>query len=227
MRTYAAYAAWMSAEKGQSSEDQRRSPRLCACAPVRLPHKTGCALLLTGRYAASSPHRTPIILPGYGKALIQRNFNGLLHSLRARQLDAPALGGEAGDAGGGGGARGRPLAQRRARPPRAEEDRRAALLPAPLGEEEAGGVGDVEHTVAGHLEDAHLVGRAEAVLDAAQQPIGVEALALQVEDGVYYVLQRARAGHRALLRHVPDDADRYVEAFRRLHQPQRALAHLA
>src|SRR5258706_3195236 len=91
MRTYAAYAAGMSAEKGQPSEEPRRSPRLCARAPVRLPHKTGCALLLTGRYAASSPHRTSIILPGYGKALIQRNFNGLLHSLRARQLDAPAL----------------------------------------------------------------------------------------------------------------------------------------
>ena len=78
-----------------------------------------------------------------------------------------------------------------------------------------------------HLEDPHLVGRAEAILDAAQQPVGMETLAFEIQHRVHDVLQRARAGDRALFGDVTDDTNRYVQTFRSLHEPQRTLAHLA
>ena len=64
--------------------------------------------------------------------------------------------------------------------------RRAAVI----GEEGAGGVGDLEQAGLGHLEDADLVGGSEAVLGGAQEPQRARALALEVQDRVDEVLER-------------------------------------
>ena len=72
----------------------------------------------------------------------------------------------------------------------------------------AEGFGDLGEAGAGHLEDADLVGGAEAVLDGAQDAELVAALALEVEDGVDHVLDDARAGDLAVLGDVADEDDR-------------------
>ena len=79
----------------------------------------------------------------------------------------------------------------------------------------------------GHLEDADLVGRAEPVLRRPQEPQRGVALALEVDDGVDQVLERLRAGDRAVLGDVADEDHRDPVALREIHQPQRRLADLA
>ena len=81
-----------------------------------------------------------------------------------------------------------------------------------LGEEEGRGVRHLGEAGAGHLEDADLVGRAEAVLDRAQDAELVAALALEVEHGVDHVLDDARAGDLAVLGDVADEDDRGAAA---------------
>ena len=76
-----------------------------------------------------------------------------------------------------------------------------------LGEKERGRVRDLGEAGAGHLEDADLVGRAEAVLDRAQDAELVAALALEVEHGVDHVLDHARPGDLAVLGDVADEDD--------------------
>ena len=79
---------------------------------------------------------------------------------------------------------------------------------------------------AAHLEDAHLAGRPEAVLQRAQRAEAALALALEEEHAVHQVLEHARARDGALLRHVADQDDGAVEPLRRLHDRRRRLAHL-
>ena len=69
---------------------------------------------------------------------------------------------------------------------------------AALRQEQRRGVRHLGQPRAGHLEDADLVGRAEAVLHRAQDAELVAALALEVEHGVDHVLDHARAGDLAL-----------------------------
>ena len=57
-----------------------------------------------------------------------------------------------------------------------------------------------------------LVGRAEAVLQRAQRAVGALALALELQHAVDEVLEHARAGERALLRHVADEQHRGAAA---------------
>ena len=63
-----------------------------------------------------------------------------------------------------------------------------------LGQEQLGRVCNLAQTPAGHLEHADLVGRAEPVLDRAQDAELVRALALEREHRVDHVLDHARAG---------------------------------
>ena len=63
----------------------------------------------------------------------------------------------------------------------------------------------VAHPVVLHAQEAHLAGRAEAVLDAAEHAVLAEALALEVEDHVDHVLEGARPRDRSLLGDVPDE----------------------
>ena len=98
---------------------------------------------------------------------------------------------------------------------------------APLGEEQGGRVGDLVQAAVGHLEHADLVGRAEAVLDRAQDAELVAALALEIEHGVDHVLEHARAGDQAFLGDVADQHDREAAPLGEADQLGRAAAHLA
>ena len=66
-------------------------------------------------------------------------------------------------------------------------------------------VGHAGEPGAGHLEDAELVRRAEAVLHRAQDAMRVVAVAFELEDAVDEVLEHARAGDGAVFRHVADE----------------------
>ena len=71
----------------------------------------------------------------------------------------------------------------------------------------ADGSATPHEAVAGHLEDAELVGRAEAVLHGAQRAEEAVAVALELEHRVDHVLEDARPGDGALLGHVTDEED--------------------
>ena len=81
-------------------------------------------------------------------------------------------------------------------PAKTAEPRGGALA---VAEEERRGVGDLGQPRAGHLEDADLVGGAEAVLDGAQDAELVPALAFEVEHRVHHVLDHAGARDLSLL----------------------------
>ena len=74
----------------------------------------------------------------------------------------------------------------------------------PFREEERRRVGDVAEAPVGHLEHADLVGRAEAVLDGAQDAELVTALAFEVEHRVDHVLENTRPRDGAVLCDVAD-----------------------
>ena len=76
-----------------------------------------------------------------------------------------------------------------------------------LFQEQVAGVADFGQALAGHLEQADLVGRPEAVLDAADDAVGVKAIALEVDDGIDDVLDDLGPGQRAGLGDVADDDD--------------------
>ena len=77
-------------------------------------------------------------------------------------------------------------------------------------DERRAGIGNFAQAVAGHLEDAHLLGRAEAVLARAQQPQARKALALERQHDVHEVLQRLWPSKRPVLGHVADEDDRHA-----------------
>src|SRR6266550_2290904 len=88
-------------------------------------------------------------------------------------------------------------------------------------------VADLVHAAIAHFEHAALVGRAEAVLLAAQDTEAVVTLTFEVEHSVDDVLEHARPGDRALFVYVADEKDRDVAALREQHQAAGTLAHLA
>ena len=61
-----------------------------------------------------------------------------------------------------------------------------------LAHEARAGVLDLHQALLLHLEHSHLVGRAEAVLERPQRPVGALALALEGEHAVHEVLEHAR-----------------------------------
>jgi len=87
-------------------------------------------------------------------------------------------------------------------------------------------VEDLDESVLAHLEDAGLLGRAEAVLDRAHGPVAALTLAFEGEDAVNEVLEDARAGERPLLGHVPDEQNRDALPLGDRDDPCRNLAHL-
>ena len=72
-------------------------------------------------------------------------------------------------------------------------DDAAGRGPSVIGEERARRICDLEQPGLGHLEDADLVGRAEAVLRRSHQAQGGVALTLEVHDGIDQVLEGLRA----------------------------------
>jgi len=86
-------------------------------------------------------------------------------------------------------------------------DRAARHLVPALGGEQRSRVGQGDEAGGGHLEEAELAGRPEAVLHGPREAEPVVPVALEGEDGVDQVLQGARPGRVALFRDVPDDHD--------------------
>jgi hypothetical protein len=84
------------------------------------------------------------------------------------------------------------------------DDGRAGRSGLPLRQEQRRGIRDRLQTRPGHLEDAQLRDRAEAVLDRAHDPVVLALLALEVEHGVDDVLERLRARQAAVLGDVAD-----------------------
>jgi hypothetical protein len=79
-----------------------------------------------------------------------------------------------------------------------------------LDRNRAEGFGDLGQPAAGHLEDADLVGGAEAVLDRAQDAELVAALAFEIKDGIDHVFDHAGAGDLAVLGDMADQDDRHA-----------------
>lgn len=57
-------------------------------------------------------------------------------------------------------------------------------------------------------------------------PVGVEAVALEVENGVHHVLHHLRPCDRSRLGDMSHDKDGDAGALGKTHQPARALLHL-
>ena len=96
------------------------------------------------------------------------------------------------------------LDQQRARAlHRGEHDR--ARRASRLADEARRRVGDLDEPAGAHLENAHLAGRPEAVLERPDRPVAALALALEEEDAVDQVLEHAGAGDGALLGDVADE----------------------
>ena len=93
--------------------------------------------------------------------------------------------------------------------------------------EELGGIGDPDEAGGRHLEDSELVRRAEAVLDRAKHAVRAVAVAFELEHAVDEVLEDARAGDGAILRHVPDQEDGDAFLLRQPEQATGGFPHLA
>ena len=65
--------------------------------------------------------------------------------------------------------------------------------------------------VSAHLEDADFLGGAKAVLDGAQDPIGVVSIALKREHDIHHVLQHFGTGDGAFLGDVANEHDRQLQ----------------
>ena len=108
-----------------------------------------------------------------------------------------------------------------------DRDARAADGFWPLAQEQAGGVWDFGHAFAGHLEAADLVGRAETVLDRADEPQRRVPVTLDVCHDVDEVLEEARACDRAVFGDVADDDDRHASCLGDADEGRRNFTDLA
>src|SRR6185503_10150125 len=96
-----------------------------------------------------------------------------------------------------------------------------------LREERASRIRDLGQAAIAHLEDADLLGRSEAVLRGTEQADRRVAVALERQHGVDQVLERLRAGDRAVFRDVSNEHDGNAIGLRQLHQPEGRTADLA
>ena len=95
-----------------------------------------------------------------------------------------------------------------------------------IGEEEPTRIGHGDEALRGHLDDAGFAGGAEAVLHGSQEPQALMPVALERDDGVDQVLERAGPGERALLGHVADEHGGDRRLLRHVEQRLGAFAHL-
>ena len=87
-------------------------------------------------------------------------------------------------------------------------------------------VGDLLQAGIGHLEDADLGGRAEAVLHRAEHAEMMAGVALEIEHGVDHVLDHARSGDLAVLGDMADQHDCGLRRLGVADQRLRGGAHL-
>ena len=108
----------------------------------------------------------------------------------------------------------------------AGDDRGAGDFQGAFRHEQSRGVGHFHQPRLLHLKDPQFVGGAEAVLDGAQQPEGVAAVALEVEHRIYEMLQHHGAGDGAFLGDVADQEGGDAGEFGLLHQAEGGLPDL-
>ena len=94
-------------------------------------------------------------------------------------------------------------------------------------EEQGGGIADLCEPFALHGENADLVHRAKAVLEAAQDAILVAALALEAEHDIDHMLQHARAGDGAILGDMAHQHQRHAIFLGIADEFEGTGAHLA
>ena len=86
---------------------------------------------------------------------------------------------------------------------------------------------DRHEAVGAHLQDADLVGGAEAVLGGTQHPVRAAVLAVERDDAVDEVLQQARPGQRPVLGDLADEEDGHTARLGSAQELRGGLAHLA
>ena len=118
------------------------------------------------------------------------------------------------------------LEQQRPRALERAGDRGADLAAPRCGRRAPRGPGTPTSPVPVISKTRELVRRAEAVLRRAQDAVGVVAVALELEHAVDEVLEHARAGDGAVLRHVTDEERRDAGLLRDPQEPRRGLANL-
>ena len=94
-------------------------------------------------------------------------------------------------------------------------------------EEDRRRIGHFAQALFQHGEHAQLVHRAEAVLEGTQHTEPAARFALEIQHRVDHVLEHARTGDTAFLRHVADQEHRGAGFFRETSELGRGLAHLA
>ena len=104
---------------------------------------------------------------------------------------------------------------------------RAGLLGRPFCQEQLRRIGQLRQSVFGHRKQARFIGRAKAVLNAAQNTELVLTVSFKIEDCIYHMLHHARPGNGSFLGHVTDDDDRHIALLGKVHEPARAFADLA
>ena len=87
-------------------------------------------------------------------------------------------------------------------------------------------LGQVAQTLIDHLEQPHLAGGSEAVLDRAHDAQGAVAVTLDAHHRVDEVLEGARTRQLAVLGDVADEDERGASGFGQCAQPLGGVAHL-
>ena len=95
-----------------------------------------------------------------------------------------------------------------------------------LAQQQLGGVAHLPQAVLPHLVDAQFGSASETVLDAPQDAVHVVLVALELEHGVYDVLQHLRSRDASFLIDVPDKDDRRMRLLGEAQDGGGTLAHL-
>ena len=106
-------------------------------------------------------------------------------------------------------------------------DRDTGRLGAAGAQERAGRIGHIPKPFAGHLQDAGLLGRAEAVLGTPEQSQRAVSVALQHQHHIDQVLERPWPGKAAVLGHMAHEDHRRAVLVGPGRQPGGRLPHLA
>ena len=95
-----------------------------------------------------------------------------------------------------------------------------------MGEQDFGRVGDLCEPFVAHFEHAYFVGGAETVLDAAQYPVDVVAVAFELEYDVHDVFQHLGPRYCAVFGDMTDEQDGSPRRFGVFKQHGGALPYL-
>ena len=105
-------------------------------------------------------------------------------------------------------------------------DGRAGLVGRPFRQKELRRIFQFGQAAARHGEQARLIGRAKAVLNAPKDTELIIAFPFKIEDDVDHVLHHPRSGNGSVFRDVADDDDRNGFTFGKGHEAARPFSNL-